>query len=155
MLQHKLIGKYQINCIQIAGPFDLDAFYTLLRRLLEDSRVVEKPMPVLFDLRQADFSNLNLPEIRQHLMKVAALGGDISNFSCAYLVGGDNSYSFVRMASVFSELTGILPEDRTLISASFTDSVSWIAELLNEDAGDITRALKDADVPGEQLAAKG
>lgn len=152
MLQYKRIDKYQISYIQVSGIFVLDAFYTLLRQLAEGSNGAQDLGPILFDLRLADFSNIDLPETRQHLIKVAAIDGDFSNLSCAYLVDGDTSYSYVRMANVFSELTGILPEERTLLSDNFMDVVNWIAELLNEDATDILHALEGADVPSRKSA---
>ncbi|MDQ7070874.1 MAG: hypothetical protein Q9M48_09085 [Rhodobacterales bacterium] len=142
MLEYTHIEKYNIHYIRVSEPFSLQELYLLLANPSQKHSPATDDGPAILDMRHVKVERLEMHDIRRHLIKKGDLGSARTDFTCAYLVATPEAASKVRVANIFSELTGVAPENKTFVTTDFTDAAAWIAKIVKENKYSIYQELE-------------
>jgi len=148
MLDYTYIEKYNINFLCAREPFSLQELLQLLKTPREADDPSTRNGPVIMDFRQVQFERMKMPDIRRHLMKKANVGG--ADFFCAYVMGSPEATSVLRTANGFSGLTGVTQKEKTFVTEEFTEAVTWISEILQENKFAVYRELQSLALSAAQ-----
>lgn len=138
MVHHEFYPDFGINYVCALEPFALGELFSLLLKANENPQIAEVlSQPTLLDLRFVDLGRLEAPDIRRHLMKKTSLDPKLTRIPCAYLVKGIAGQAALRMANIFAELSGLSPEDHTIVTEDIRQALHWLADLTGKSEGDV------------------
>ncbi|THD71590.1 hypothetical protein E7681_17450 [Thalassobius vesicularis] len=128
MLRHAYLEDLGFNYILASEPFSLDELYDLVSAPLREPMLPSSGKPVLMDFREVDLTRLTEPDLRRFLMRKSVLPKNITDIPVAYVVGTLQDQALIRMASMYSDLSGVTNEDRITITEVLSEAVSWLMQ---------------------------
>lgn len=127
MLYHRYFHALGLHYVRATDPFSLTELFSFI--VTQSEATPESAgLPVLLDFRSVSLTGLDSAEIRRHMMKKSALDPRLTHVACAYLVKSDADHAMVRMANVFSELSGGNPESQSFVTENLGDALYWLAD---------------------------
>ncbi len=129
MLRSAFVEEFQFTYILASPPFSLEELHDLLAAVPTDPIPPRSLSPVLLDLREIHLNRISEVDIRRHTMRKSALDPRLTSLPVAYVVRDLEDYSVVRMAIMFSELSQVSDEHRSLITQHLSEAVAWLAQL--------------------------
>jgi len=133
MLDYTYIENFKFNYLRAREPFSLEELFLLLSTPLALDNPAMGNGPVILDFRQVRSEHIKMHDIRRHLIKKGNLCTGRTGFACAYVMGSARAASHLRVASIFSDLTDVTPEEKSFVTEDFTEAVTWIANILQVD----------------------
>lgn len=140
MLDYTYVAKYDIHYFRAREPFSLNEFLLLL--MTPPVEAASPTGPVILDFRQIKLERIAMHDIRRHLIKKGDMAHAPMDYFCAYVVDGPEAASKVRVANIFSELTGLTPEENTFVTEDITEATAWIARNLKENKFKVYQELE-------------
>lgn len=138
MVHHEFYPDFGINYVRAIEPFSLGELFELLTQANKNPQLIEVlGKPTLLDLRFIDLARVEAPDIRRHLMKKTSLDPRLTQILCAYLVKGVAGQATLRMANMFAELSGLSPEEHTIVTEDIWQALQWLADKTGKSEADV------------------
>lgn len=128
MLRHAYLEDLGFNYILASEPFSLDELYALVSAPQPDPPLASSGKPVLLDCREVDLTRLTEAELRRFMMRKSVLPKSITDIPVAYVVSTLQDQAVIRMASMFSDLSGVTKEERITITEVLSEAVGWLMQ---------------------------
>ncbi|WP_138424505.1 hypothetical protein [Maritimibacter alexandrii] len=147
MIDHTYLRDFGVHHLRVRDPFSLDEFRALLSGGAPFDDVDMPPLrTIIIDLRGVDLSGLTDAEMRRHAMFKSTVDKSKTNVNCAYLVDSVEAQAKVRLALVYSALSDVTSEAKTLVSERPDEVGNWVSGLMPETPPGLVgqlEALKD------------
>lgn len=142
MLDYTYVEKFNINYLRVRDPFVLQELFSLLVAPRNKDDPLARKGPVILDFRQVNFARIEMHDIRRHLIKKGDLDAELTDFTCAYVMANPEAASKMRVANIFSDLTGVTAEEKTFVTEDITEAAGWIAKKLKENKFSVYQELE-------------
>ena len=152
MLRSTYVEEYGFTYILASHGFSLAELYDLIASVPTDPIPPQSLSPVLLDLREVHLDHVTEVEIRRHTMRKSSLDPRLTSLPVAYVVRDLEDYSVVRMAMVFSELSHVSEEKRSLITEHLSEAVAWLIELTGAGADGTSATLDETQLRSDLQA---
>ncbi len=127
MVEHEYLEEFGLHIVRARDPFSLDQLFRMIVEEYGKEGAKGIGRPVLLDLCNVDISQLKSADIRRHLMKKSVLDARVTQIVVAYLVKGLEAQMTVRMASMYSDLSGVSGEENSFVTDDLGAAIDFLA----------------------------